>query len=101
MKMSVFSVLDAKTRAFMMPFYSHTIASALRTFSDATKDPASLMHQHPSDFQLWLIGEFDDQTGEITPQIPQSLGSAVDHVKPVVLDTPIEQFIGEQANARS
>lgn len=46
---------------------------ALRNFSDAINDPNNKqLHQHAADFDLWILGELDDQDGTITSN-PQRL----------------------------
>jgi len=64
----IFSVLDIKTGAYMQPFFSATIGSAIRSVSDAAMDPQSMLGRHREDFQLYLMGTFDDATGRITPE---------------------------------
>lgn len=44
-----------------------TEGEALRSFMDAINDPNNKqLHAHPEDFDLYAVGEFDDQTGTIT-----------------------------------
>ena len=38
---------------------------AIRAFKMATSDPRTMLGQVPADFELWKIGEFDLQTGEL------------------------------------
>ena len=75
----IFSVWDAKTEAYMQPFFSPTIGSGIRSFSDACQDPNSMLYKHPGDFSLQCVGEFDDATGTLTDLLPQALGSGDDY----------------------
>lgn len=63
MKMLVFSVLDKAIQAFNTPFYARTAAEAIRSFGGLANDPKSNVAQHPADFVLYLLGEYDDNTG--------------------------------------
>lgn len=59
----VFSVKDAKAAAYAPPFFLHRMEVAMRTFRDALKDPSHPMSQHPEDYALYCLGEFDDESG--------------------------------------
>lgn len=88
MIVKIFAVFDSKAAFFGRPFSEQMEASAIRGFRDAVNDgsnPANLWHNHPEDFSLFMIGEFDDSTGELIPCIPKSLITAsaiVDVTKP-------------------
>lgn len=63
----VYAIQDAKAEAFMNPFFKPTRAMAQRDFELACQDPNSLMSKTPQDFQLFELGQFDDDTGELKP----------------------------------
>lgn len=67
MILHIYSVLDLKGVAFAAPFFQHTDGLAIRAFQDACRDPNNQLHQHPEDFVLYRLGDFDDQGGKITP----------------------------------
>lgn len=62
----IYTVRDTKAAAFAPPFFLHRDEVALRTFSDALADPQHPMSAHPGDYQLFRLGTFDDETGELT-----------------------------------
>lgn len=95
MIMKVFSIFDTKTQTYSNPFYALTAGAAIRTFGDAAKDIQSIISQHPADFLLYDIGEWDDHTGEITTHPPHALGSASDY-NPI---TPADQEDPERKSA--
>lgn len=71
MVLYVCSVRDRATEAFMRPFYVHRPAEAVRSFSDEVKrkptDQApNAIGAHPSDYELWQLALFDDETGKFT-----------------------------------
>lgn len=45
------------------------IGGSIRAFGDECKrkEPNNILAQHPEDFELWIVGEYDDNTGIITP----------------------------------
>lgn len=76
MKKMIFSVFDNKASVYCIPFYQENLGTAIRSFAAALKDQNSLMAQFPEDYGLYQIGVFDDQTGEITAQVPLHVASA-------------------------
>lgn len=78
MKLKMFSVFDTKMAVFANPFYDQREESAIRSFSDAVNDPNpnNMWNKHPEDFSLYMIGEFDNDTGEIDLYKPQNLVTA-------------------------
>lgn len=65
---NVYSVFDSKLATFGRPWYEMTDASAIRVFSDAVNDgsnPNNQWFKHPEDFSLYMIGQFDDVSGEL------------------------------------
>lgn len=78
-KMKVFSVFDSKAALFLRPFTDQQEAAAIRNFADAVNDssnPNNLWNKHPEDFSLFLIGAFDDETGELLPCLKKCLVTA-------------------------
>lgn len=77
----MFSVRDSKSNAFLQPFFSATIGSALRAFGDAVNDQNSPFGKHPEDYLLFELADFDDSTGLLVGCEPiKLLGSATDFV---------------------
>lgn len=77
----MFSVFDSKIESYMQPFFSPTIASGIRAFSDAVHEPNSMLYKHPDDFELRVIGAFHDDTGEIIIETISKLGTAAEILK--------------------
>ena len=51
---------------------------AMRNFSDAVNDQNNKqLNHHAEDFELWILGELDDQTGVITSK-PERLARGQD-----------------------
>jgi hypothetical protein len=63
----VYSVYDEKVKTFGNPFYKPTNPAAIRDFADLAKDQNTTVGRHPEDYTLYQIGEYDDQTGLMTP----------------------------------
>lgn len=70
-------ILTVKDRAldiYNLPFVQTTVAQGVRGFTDEiNSDPAkSGLAKHPDDYDLFIIGHYDDTTGIIWPlELPE------------------------------
>lgn len=77
MILKIFSVFDSKACAFLQPFFSLNVATALREFASAAQDSGHAFHRHSGDYELFLLGEWDQYEGVIKMHDQkQSLGLA-------------------------
>lgn len=74
---SVFTVHDSKAACFCTPYNSENNNTAIRDFSYAANDPTTPIGRHPSDYTLFCIGSFDNQTGQLTPIEPIAIALAL------------------------
>lgn len=82
MLQKVFAIRDAKTEAFMRPFFVPTNGVAIRSFSDEVNNRESELAKHPEDYALFELGVFDDSNGSFDLlEQPKSLGLALEFVK--------------------
>lgn len=84
--MTVFKICairDSKAEAWMVPMFFQANGQAVRSFGDAVRKSDSDFGRHPEDYNLYLVGEYDDMTGEILPCEPVHLiaGANVKEVK--------------------
>lgn len=64
MKLAICSLFDKTAETFGRPFFAPNRASAVRSILAEVKNPeAGMLHTHTADFELWYLGEFDDQSG--------------------------------------
>lgn len=77
--MEVFSVFDTKAESYLQPFFAANRALALRSFSDAANNASSQFAKHASDFVLFRIGTWDDQTATFESCAPENLGNAAQY----------------------
>lgn len=80
MRYKVFSIRDRATGSYMQPFYSASVAAAIRMFSDEVNraDPNNNLNKHPEDFDLYMFGDFDDNTGLFDSGPPSQVGVGKD-----------------------
>lgn len=78
MRVVLFSIFDRKAKIFMAPFVARSETDAVRQISASFRDPQmkdTPVGQNPSEFDLRVIGSFDDETGVITPSEPRLVSS--------------------------
>lgn len=65
MKMKVIAVFDVQSQAFMRPMFVAAIGAGTRMVQDEVNRaaPDNLLYQHPQDFRVFELGEWDDQSG--------------------------------------
>lgn len=81
--MKLFSMYDVKARNYIQPFSETSTIAALRGFEVAVNDGKSTFNRFPDDFCLMELGDFDSETGLITPATsPINLGSCRSVLRP-------------------
>ncbi len=76
MKMIFVSVYDSATEAYMRPFCAQTEGQAIRIFEDEVTRDDSDVGKHPEDYSLFVVGSFNDGTGELKGRDPVCLRRA-------------------------
>lgn len=62
--MRLFTILDKPAGLFGAPFQAPNAALAVRSFEQAQLDQAHVFATHAADFQIYELGEFDEETGQ-------------------------------------
>lgn len=85
MIMVVAAVYDSKVGAYLPPFFVVNQAVAQRSFADIVKHPDHQIARNPTDYSLFIIGSYNDETAEIR-MFPQhiNLGLAASYLKDTV-----------------
>lgn len=76
MKYPMYAIRDQKV-GFMAPTVDQSDQSAIRNFSYAINGNDGIMNYSPKDFDLFKVGEFDTEKGEIIPCMPENICSGV------------------------
>lgn len=78
MILKVFSVRDGKGEFYGQPFYAKTLGEAERSFRMLANDDKSMPWKFPEDFDLYEIGEFDDNSGKLKGlETPRHMSKAI------------------------
>lgn len=65
----LFAVKDVKSGRFAAPFLADNIQVAKRNVAWAMKDQTTAFFNFPEDYQLYKLGSFDEQTGELVSDV--------------------------------
>lgn len=81
MTLKVYAIRDSKAQVYNTPFFQKSHGEAERSFDQLVKDEKSMVAKYPDDFDLYYIGEYDDQDGVLKPQAtPQHIAKAVNSI---------------------
>ena len=78
MKVKLYAVLDKTSGVYDGPVPCHNDGVALRNFTNAAIAGEGPISKNPECFSIWRVGEWNDATGEVTPEIKECLGYAID-----------------------
>jgi hypothetical protein len=67
MVLKMYSVYDQKAEVFNPPFFQNTHGQAERSFRQTVSDEKTMMNKYPEDYDLYYLGEYDDNTGKFNP----------------------------------
>lgn len=76
MKLFVMSVRDRVADVFGQPGFYTSTGSAIRSFADEINrqgDSNNMFARHPGDFDLYLLGEYDDNSGLFNCSTPKQM----------------------------
>ena len=69
MKYGLYAIKDSKS-TFMPCNADLNDATAIRNFEHAVMQPDSLLRSHPNDYSLYLVGDYDNESGTVYPVVP-------------------------------
>lgn len=76
MKLKMYSLFDLVANQFGAPFVAINNESAIRSCVSESQNPGSgPLFTHPTDFRVFYLGEFDNETGSSEFGIPQFLAN--------------------------
>jgi hypothetical protein len=63
MKMHIVVLRDITANVYGQPNFVASIGAAIRAFADNIngKDPNNIVSQHPTDFEMYRLGTYDDE----------------------------------------
>ena len=95
MKKEIFTIFDSKANSYLQPFFLDTNEVAIRAIVDCLEDQNHNFARHPSDYTLFNIGSFDNQTAKITHSPRTTLGCLVEFIPMTTMVSQESQPIGD------
>lgn len=85
MKTNVYAIRDIVMKNYSLPFYAIHESHAKRICQDLVqRGEGTIVYDHPEDHDLYLIGEYDDLSGLISPvKYPEFVLHLSDFATPV------------------
>lgn len=85
MRYKVVAIRDRAIDTYSQPVFVPSLGGAIRSFGDEVKRPhteerPNPLNRHPEDYDLFLLGEFDDQTGVFDGCRPEQVAVGKDWV---------------------
>lgn len=73
--LKICAVFDTAVQAFGRPIFVPAIGAATRSFTDEVnrKDQDNQLNQHPEDFELYYLADFDEATGTFITTEPKRI----------------------------
>lgn len=79
--LQIYTVYDKKIQTYMSPSAVPHETVLTRNLTEVANDPASSIAKYPTDFELYLLGTFDQTTGVVTtskqPQFVMNLSELI------------------------
>lgn len=68
--MNIFTIYDNKAKAYLTPFFTRNIDTAIRDCKQIVNTTDHNFSIHAEDYSLFHIGEYDETSGKIIAQPP-------------------------------
>lgn len=79
MNLKIYALRDAKAGYYLAPSYARQDGEAIRDLAIAKNNPTTKIHMYLEDYDLYYLGEYDDQTGKMDLlDSPQHLKKAIE-----------------------
>ena len=73
MKQGLYAIFDRASGVYDGPLRGQADGVVIRQFCDLAVGDEHPVAQHPEDYTLFKVGEFNDGTGELEPIVPMKL----------------------------
>lgn len=83
MKLQIVAVRDRTADVFAQPVFVANLGGAIRSFGDEInrREPGNALAQHPEDYDLYHLGEYDDSDGSFVTDKPRQVAVGKDLVR--------------------
>ena len=86
-KMKLYTTKDKISEKFNNLFMANNHAEATRNWSIGVADTNSMLNKRPQDYELWYVGEYNLDNGEITQEEKYVIAQAQEFANPTLNNT--------------
>jgi Phage ORF5 protein len=81
----IVAIRDRAIDTYSVPSFVPNVGAAVRGFGDEIKRPhtderPNQLNLHPEDFDMFLMGTYDDQSGLFDSQVPKQIAIGKDYL---------------------
>lgn len=78
MNLFAITIRDSAAGVYHAPIFVPALGLGERWFRDECSNPQTDLFKHVEDYELWLIGSYDNDTAELVAHTPRLLMRGVD-----------------------
>lgn len=79
----LYSMYDRRMREYGQIATAKNDESITRGISDSIRGSNSVVEKHPGDFDVYIVGEFNDETGEVVRLVPRLVCNVGEYLREV------------------
>lgn len=83
MRLFIVTIRDSASAAYHAPLFFPALGLAERWFRDECNSQQSDLFKHPADYELYVLGSYETDTGELSPDTPRLIARGQD-MKPAL-----------------
>ena len=78
MKLNAYTIYDVAAGIYSRPYFAQADGAATRGFADLINDPKHPIGQHPEDYTLFRVGDFNERTGTLRGEGLEKLATGLE-----------------------
>ena len=99
-KLLMAAVYDSAVGVYFQPFFARSRAEALRSFVDVANTDGHPFNNHPGDYTLFILAEWDEESGRFSQaDAYDCLGTALEHQRKEAIPTGQLDLVGHAKEA--
>jgi len=80
MKLQIYSIFDTASGTYQRPMFARADGEIMREFQNISNDDNHPCGEHPEDYSLIRLGNFNDQTGQVINEDNECLATGLEMV---------------------
>ncbi len=80
MKTNIYAIFDTASGCYLKTIFARADGEIMREFQNMCSDKEHPCGQHPEDYSLFRLGNFEDQTGKLSDEDNECLATGLEMV---------------------